>query len=176
MPADACIIAAVIDALTVSRCSVPAAMHGSWWLLLRVAGRWLCLIPQARSRRRGALVMCLARVRCCLFEQTASGTSPVETDVLERIAQLYAVEADIRGQSADVRRVRGSTLSYSPVILLMPTEASKPCLLRPVRRQADGSADSADAEGAIRNARADLALCNARRQMVLDAWPRRYPE
>ena len=57
MPADACIIAAVIDALKVSRCSVPAAMHGSWWLLLRVAGRWLCLIPQARSRRRRALVM-----------------------------------------------------------------------------------------------------------------------
>lgn len=52
-----------------------------------------------------------------------------------------------------------STLSYSPVI-------------PPVRRQADGSATSADAEGSLRDARADLALCDVRRGLAVDAWPR----
>lgn len=47
---------------------------------------------------------CWAHVRRRFFEQAASGTSPVATDVLARIAQLYAVEADTRGQSADARR------------------------------------------------------------------------
>ncbi len=43
-------------------------------------------------------------VRHRFFEQAASGTSPVATNVLARIAQPSAVEADIRGRSADVRR------------------------------------------------------------------------
>jgi transposase len=50
------------------------------------------------------LAFCWAHVRRRFFEQAASGTSPVATDVLARTAQLYAVEADIRGQSADARR------------------------------------------------------------------------
>jgi transposase len=50
------------------------------------------------------LAFCWAHVRRCFFEQAASGTSPVATDVLARIAQLYGVEADIRGQSAEARR------------------------------------------------------------------------
>ena len=50
------------------------------------------------------LAFCWAHVRRRFFEQAASRTSPVATDVLARIAQLYAVEADIRGQSAEARR------------------------------------------------------------------------
>jgi hypothetical protein len=50
------------------------------------------------------LAFCWAHVRRRFFEQAASGTSPIATDVLARIAQLYAVEADIRGQSANGRR------------------------------------------------------------------------
>ena len=50
------------------------------------------------------LAFCWAHVRRRFFEQAASGTSPVATDVLARIAQLYGVEADIRGQSAEARR------------------------------------------------------------------------
>lgn len=50
------------------------------------------------------LAFCWAHVRRRFFEQAASGTLPVATDVLARIAQLYAVEADIRGQSAEARR------------------------------------------------------------------------
>ena len=49
-----------------------------------------------------------------------------------------------------------STLSYSPVIPAVPTEAAKPCIATPMRLQADGAANSSDAEGSIRDARADL--------------------
>lgn len=50
------------------------------------------------------LAFCWAHVRRRFFEQAAGGTQPVATDVLARIARLYAVEADIRGQAADMRR------------------------------------------------------------------------
>jgi len=50
------------------------------------------------------LAFCWAHVRRRFFEQAAGGTSPVATDALARIAQLYAVETDVRGQSADARR------------------------------------------------------------------------
>lgn len=50
------------------------------------------------------LAFCWAHVRRRFFEQAAGGTQPVATDVLARIARLYAVEADIRGQAADARR------------------------------------------------------------------------
>ncbi|VXC81543.1 hypothetical protein SPHINGOT1_20145 [Sphingomonas sp. T1] len=41
-----------------------------------------------------------------------------------------------------------------------------------MRRQPDGSANSADTEWSLRDARADLALCDARRGLAVDAWPR----
>ena len=50
------------------------------------------------------LAFCWAHVRRRFFEQAAGGTSPVATDALARIAQLYAVEANVRGQAADARR------------------------------------------------------------------------
>ena len=62
--------------------------------------------------------------------------------------------------------------SYSPVIPPVPAEATKPCTATPVRRQSDGSSNSADAEGSIRDARADLALCDARRGLAVQAWPK----
>jgi len=65
-----------------------------------------------------------------------------------------------------------STLNYSPVIPPVPAEATKPCTPTPVRRQPDGSSNSADAEGSLRDARADLALCDVRRALAVDAWPR----
>jgi hypothetical protein len=65
-----------------------------------------------------------------------------------------------------------STLSYSPTIPSVPAEAKKPCTATPMRRQPDGSANSADAEGSLRDARADLALCDVRRGLAVDASPR----
>ena len=65
-----------------------------------------------------------------------------------------------------------STLGYSPAIPPVPADSKKPCTATPMRRQPDGSANSADAEGSLRDARADLALCDVRRGLAVDAWPR----
>lgn len=56
--------------------------------------------------RRGevALAFCWAHVRRRFYELAAAGASPVASDVLARIARLYALETDVRGQSPDQRR------------------------------------------------------------------------
>lgn len=55
------------------------------------------------KRRQGLhLAFCWAHVRRKFFE--LADTSPVATEVLRHIAQLYAIEADIRGASAEQRR------------------------------------------------------------------------
>jgi len=50
------------------------------------------------------LAFCWAHVRRPFYELAASGPAPIAREALERIASLYAVEADIRGQAADARR------------------------------------------------------------------------
>ena len=50
------------------------------------------------------LAFCWAHVRRKFYELAAAGPAPIASEVLERIAKLYAVEADIRGQAADERR------------------------------------------------------------------------
>lgn len=56
--------------------------------------------------RRGdvALAFCWAHVRRRFYELAKAGASPVATEALGRIAELYAVEADVRGRSPDERR------------------------------------------------------------------------
>ena len=56
--------------------------------------------------RRGevALAFCWAHVRRRFYELAAAGASPVASDVLARIARLYALETDVRDQSPDQRR------------------------------------------------------------------------
>lgn len=60
----------------------------------------------AALARRGEveLAFCWAHVRRRFYELAAAGASPVATDVLARIASLYAVEAGVRGQSPERRR------------------------------------------------------------------------
>jgi len=67
----------------------------------------------AALARRGdvALAFCWAHVRRHFFELAAG--SPVAVDVLARIARLYAVEADIRGQSPEHRRAARQAHSRS---------------------------------------------------------------
>ena len=51
------------------------------------------------------LAFCWAHVRRNFYELQASGTpAPIASEALARIAGLYAVEADIRGQTAEQRR------------------------------------------------------------------------
>lgn len=49
-------------------------------------------------------VACWAHFRRKIFENHATSPTPLTTDLLERIAQLYAHEAEIRGQPPDARR------------------------------------------------------------------------
>jgi len=50
------------------------------------------------------LAFCWSHVRRPFFEIAAGGSAPIATEALNRIAALYAIEAEIRGRSADERR------------------------------------------------------------------------
>ena len=50
------------------------------------------------------LAFCWSHVRRRFYELAAAGPAPIASEALERIAELYAVEKDIRGRSADERR------------------------------------------------------------------------
>jgi transposase len=50
------------------------------------------------------LAFCWSHVRRQFYEIAAGGAAPIATAVLERIAALYAVEAEIRGRAAEDRR------------------------------------------------------------------------
>lgn len=51
------------------------------------------------------LAFCWAHVRRRFYELAAAGPAPIATEMLERIAALYKIEAAIRGRPADVRRL-----------------------------------------------------------------------
>lgn len=50
------------------------------------------------------LAFCWAHVRRRFYELAAAGPAPIASEALERIAELYAVEAECRGRSAEERR------------------------------------------------------------------------
>jgi transposase len=50
------------------------------------------------------LAFCWAHVRRRFYELAVAGPAPIASEALERIAKLYGVETDIRGQTADERR------------------------------------------------------------------------
>ena len=50
------------------------------------------------------LAFCWAHLRRKFYELYAGGQSPIATEALARIQQLYAIEKDIRGQPAELRR------------------------------------------------------------------------
>lgn len=52
------------------------------------------------------LALCWAHVRRRFYELAAAGPAPIASEALKRIAELYAVESEIRGRSAEERRVR----------------------------------------------------------------------
>jgi transposase len=56
------------------------------------------------ERGNVALAFCWSHVRRRFYELAAAGPAPIATEMLERIAKLYAVESDIRGRPADERR------------------------------------------------------------------------
>jgi transposase len=58
------------------------------------------------DRPHGAIVLahCWAHARRRFFELTKGGAAPIASEALRRIAGLYAIEADIRGQDASIRK------------------------------------------------------------------------
>ncbi len=50
------------------------------------------------------LAFCWSHVRRRFYEIAAAGSAPIAAEALARIAELYAIEAEIRGRSADERR------------------------------------------------------------------------
>jgi transposase len=57
------------------------------------------------ERNDGQLAFCWSHVRRPFYELAAVGPAPIASEALERIAGLYAVEKDIRGLSAEERRI-----------------------------------------------------------------------
>ncbi len=50
------------------------------------------------------LAFCWARWRRKFYEIAQAGNAPIATEALARIAAIYAIEAEIRGQEAETRR------------------------------------------------------------------------
>jgi transposase len=51
------------------------------------------------------LAFCWSHVRRRFYELAAAGPAPIASEALERIARLYVVESEIRGRSAEERRI-----------------------------------------------------------------------
>jgi transposase len=66
------------------------------------------------------LAFCWSHVRRRFYELAAAGPAPIATEALERIANLYAVEAEIRGRSAAERLCTRQEKSRSIVEALEP--------------------------------------------------------
>ncbi|TGP52551.1 IS66 family transposase [bacterium M00.F.Ca.ET.230.01.1.1] len=56
------------------------------------------------ERNALSLAFCWAHVRRRFYELAQSGPAPIATEALQRIAELYKIESDIRGRSAEERR------------------------------------------------------------------------
>jgi transposase len=57
----------------------------------------------AGRNRQVTLAYCWSHLRRKFFDLAKGGAAPIATEALKRIGELYAIEADIRGQSAEVR-------------------------------------------------------------------------
>jgi transposase len=56
------------------------------------------------DRNAVSLAFCWSHVRRKFYELAQSGPAPIATEALQRIAELYKIESDIRGRSAEERR------------------------------------------------------------------------
>ncbi len=65
-----------------------------------------------------ALAFCWAHLRRHFFDIAKGGDAPIASEVLERIASLYAIEKAIRGRSADERRAVRQDKSKPLVVAL----------------------------------------------------------
>jgi hypothetical protein len=66
------------------------------------------------------LAFCWSHVRRRFYELAAAGPAPIAAQALQRISELYAVEADIRGRPADERRAARQDRSRPVIEALQP--------------------------------------------------------
>ena len=66
------------------------------------------------------LAFCWAHVRRRFYELAAAGPAPIASEALRRIAELYRIEDDIRGRSAEQRRAVRQEKSLPIVADLVP--------------------------------------------------------
>ena len=78
------------------------------------------LLDPRRNDRSAALAYCWSHVRRKFYEIAKAGDAPIADEALRRIAALYAVEAEIRGQDADARRAARDARSRPIVEDLRP--------------------------------------------------------
>ena len=58
----------------------------------------------SRDEQRVKLAFCWSHVRRGFYDLAKSGTSPIATEALKRIAALYGIETRVRGDTPDARR------------------------------------------------------------------------
>ena len=75
------------------------------------------------------LAFCWAHVRRRFYELAAAGPAPIASEALERIVELYAVESEIRGRSADERRAQRQEKSRPIIDDLEPWLRAKLALI-----------------------------------------------
>lgn len=72
------------------------------------------------EKRCLTLAFCWAHVRRPFYELAAAGPAPIAGEMPTRIAELYRIEDDIRGRSADERRAARQERSRPTVVELEP--------------------------------------------------------
>ena len=79
-------------------------------------GAYKTLVAADRARGAITLAHCWAHARRRFFELAKGGAAPIADEALRRIAGLYAIEAEIRGQDADIRKATRQARSR-PLVL-----------------------------------------------------------
>jgi transposase len=63
------------------------------------------LVPPTPTNHGVTLAFCWSHVRRGFYDQARTGTAPIATEALDYIAALYQIETDIRGNTAEDRRL-----------------------------------------------------------------------
>ena len=74
----------------------------------------------AGKRNDVVLAHCWSHVRRKVFDLAKGGSAPIASEALRRIGELYAAEADVRGQSPEVRKATRAQTSRPVIQALQP--------------------------------------------------------
>jgi transposase len=72
-----------------------------------------------------SLAFCWSHVRRGFYELAAAGSAPIAAEALQRIQELYAIEAEIRGRPAEERQAERQAKSGPILVALEPWLRSK---------------------------------------------------